>query len=307
MIMWTINAFAGAGGNIGVKDGREYGELSNPIYSSVARLDSNGYVKGTAGFIAENIVITNRHVAETCIRNKCSVYFWDGTQYQTSDVEILAMPKEHKKDNGTDWAILKTSIPNKNFKQLAPFTTKGLVYRGGFGVMRLIPDEEIPIIKQALVEARDAKCEPGEGTVSCVNRVANKLLIEKYNLKPLFNDAKKFKIQQCSIHTIMNTGMVRTNCDSSSGDSGAPLLRGNQTVGLNNYGLHGIFDEEEWRGAYAVNTNNFYNIFQIIMAKENPGWPSVDTIKILQDDNIITDPQEIQRQAEQSLLNYQCN
>lgn len=52
--------------------------------------------------------------------------------------------------------------------------------------------------------------------------------------------------------------MLRTNCDSSGGDSGAPLIRGKEIVGLNNSDPQNIFNQNDNNGAGVLNTNNFY-------------------------------------------------
>ena len=310
VIVLSVDAFAGYGGNIGLKDDRQYDNLSNPLYSSVARFDANGKPRCTAGFVSENIIITNHHCADLCARNKCSIYFWDGKQYQTSDVNIIAMPKEYSTKDGTDWALFKSDVPNKNFKTVAFTTTGGAVLRGGYGTLRVISDDEIPIIKKAFGEARrTAKCAPSEDKITCVNKVANEILQKQHNIPSLFNDNEKFKTQRCDIHTI-SEGLVRTTCDSSGGDSGAPLLRGNQLVALNNSGNQSVFGESEKYGAYALNTINFYQAVQdAVMGRWMPpisfGGSAQNDANA--DSVIATDPQEIQSIMENRLLDFQCD
>lgn len=267
--MMSANAFAGPSGNIGFRDDRRYGQLSELLYSSVARIEKNGSVHGTAGFVSENLVITNRHVAEGCRTGNCSIYFWDGKQYQTSGIQLVTSPKEYKKEHKegtpTDWAIMKSEIPNKNFRSVAPESTPGEVLRGGFGLLRIISDSEIPLIKQAYIEAAKEKCADGEERINCLNRIANDLLQKKYKLKPLFGDQKNFKVQNCKILKV-SPEMLETNCDSSGGDSGAPLIRGNQVVGLNVAGAQEIFRPVKKSISYAINTQNFYDAVQRVLS-----------------------------------------
>ena len=60
--------------------------------------------------------------------------------------------------------------------------------------------------------------------------------------------------------------MVETDCDSSGGDSGAPLLRSAQIVGLNNSGLQSVFGNDSVN-ANALKTENFYAQVQSAIAK----------------------------------------
>ena len=263
--MMSANAFARLSGNVGFRDDRRYGQLSELLYSAVARVEKKGVTLGTAGFISENLIITNRHVSDICIKIGCSIYFWDGKQYQTSDVHLVTSPKEYNSKTETDWVIMKSDIPNKHFMSVAPESTPGNVLRGGFGTLRIIADSEIPLIKQAYREAAKEKCTDGEERISCLNRNAKKILQEKYNLKPLFGDQDNFKVQNCKILKV-TPEILTTNCDSSGGDSGAPLIRGNQIVGLNVFGFQDIFRPEKTSFSGAINTRNFYDAVQRILS-----------------------------------------
>lgn len=278
----TSTALAGAGGNIGVLDDRRYGSLQDPLYSSIGRFTTQSGNACTAGFISENLVLTNRHCATLCTStNKCSIRFWNGNKYvNTAVVTIVAIGEPGTTLDGRDWAILRTNDPNPNFKNLAQKSTTGPVNRGGYGGLRVIKDEEVQPLKALFKQTYDRyyeqECKTKEDPYSCLWQHFNDAA-KAAGFEPLLGDSANFKVQQCNItgqHPRSNK-MVTTDCDSAGGDSGAPLLRGNFIVGLNNSGPHSFFTDNESIGGNAVKTENFYTIAKSLMTI-NGRLPSSD-------------------------------
>ncbi|MBO4746132.1 MAG: trypsin-like peptidase domain-containing protein [Alphaproteobacteria bacterium] len=270
----STTALANTGGNIGVLDDRTYGSLQDPTYSSIAQFRTKDSIC-TSGFIAPNLVLTNRHCVSSCTTpGVCSVKFWNGHNYvetpTTKIVEIGNGPG-NMTSNGSDWAILQTADANTNFKNVAAKTSVGPVNRGGYGDLRVIEDSEVDTLKAIFIETAEkynAECKAQESRgdndfESCVFKHFNDEL-KKRGYKPVLGDYNNFKVQRCNINGDRPNSpkMVSTSCDSAGGDSGAPLLRGNSIVGLNNSGPHSFFTNNETNGASAVKTENFYSAAQ---------------------------------------------
>lgn len=324
MCLVATHCFAGAGGNIGLVDDRRYGSLEEPLYSAIGRLS----IGCTAGFVSNNLIITNQHCVPAC-NNGCTIHFFDGKQYQDSPVQLVALPAKSKtrSSDGTDWAIFKSAIPNNNFKSVAPKTTLGTVNRGGFGLLRVIDDSEIPELKQIyanVTKQRAEECKQAKDALSCIHKYVNQEL-DRRGIKPLFGDSKNFKVQECTIREFVDNGkMTDTNCDSSGGDSGAPLLRGNEIVALNNSGPQTVFGKDDIHGARALNTSNFYEAVKNEIRRANatpsnpapsnpgasttPGEPAAPSEPgTTGDPNVVTDPTTLQSVINQALTDFQCD
>lgn len=258
--------FAGPGGNIGTYDRRTYSNLSDPDYNSIVQIKLQNGTKSicTGGFISKNFFITNLHCAKICEKSGCKITFYDGTKWH-KNVQITRKfygHDEYETVDGRDWAIFRSSVPNPKYKQIAPNSTIGSVKRGGFGTLRIIKDDEIPTLKMLLATTRmlrntECKSKPKNYT-KCIMDYFNTAL-KANNIPVLTGDTNRFKIQTCNIKSFFsNKKMLQTDCDSSGGDSGAPLIRGNKIVGLNNSGPQNIFNKNDNIGAAALNTNNFY-------------------------------------------------
>ena len=263
LFLYTVNAFAGYGGYIGTHDNRRYGSLSEPEYNSVVKLTVGGG-RCTGGFVSKNAILTNSHCAVLC-KNGCVAEFWNGSALETSNAKIAAYVEKHETLNGKDWAILLSDKESNFYKSVSPTTTPGQVLRGGFGALRIIEDNEIPFLQNLYSQVykdpetiRECKTK-GKMDVSCVNKRVDKKL-KQIGKQPLFKDADNFKVQNCNIigdKEGTDGKMVQTNCDSAGGDSGAPLLRGNQIVAINNSGQQMVFGNTD-KNANAVKTQNFY-------------------------------------------------
>ena len=344
----STDAFAGAGGNIGQHDNRTYGSLQEPLYSAIGRLS----VGCTAGFIDTNTIITNHHCFVAC-QNRCTLHFWDGVSYQESAITAVTIPRENanQSTNGTDWVLYRTEIPNPNFKTIAPESTLGPVDRGGFGLLRVIKDDEIPRLKQIYSQVTNQHKEeckkkyPNDNNklLACIHAYVTTELARQ-GIEPLFQDSKRFKIQKCNIHTFVDDNKrVRTDCDSAGGDSGAPLLRGNVIVGLNNAGPQTVFSNDDKKGAFALNTNNFYGPIRALQSLHthistantgNPATSSTTTTTATtptttttattptqvnepatsvppapepQNQQLITDPAQIQQMMLNALEDFNCD
>ena len=274
-VLYTANVFGGYGGYIGQTDNRRYGSLSDPEFYGIAKLSIDGG-RCTGGFISKNLVLTNNHCAVSCAQGKqCSAEFWNGSAYEKSNLRIAAYYKEYKTLNGKDWAILISDKDNNFYRQILPKSTSGQVLRGGFGTLRIIKDNEIPYLKSLYLMVSKKyrqQCEEksktaNENFVECINKIVNAEL-KKAGRKPLFGDRDNFKIQTCSVlgnHPKSNK-MIKTDCDSAGGDSGAPLLRNGKIVGLNNSGAQYVFGNAD-ANANAVKTENFYDYAQTYIKK----------------------------------------
>lgn len=257
---FSINAFAEYGGYIGSHDNRRYGSLEEPEYNGVIKLTAGGAIKGTGVFVSKNIILTNSHCIGAC-RNGCNAEFWNGDGYETSNLKVITNNVNYKIFNGTDWGLLLSDKDSNFYKPIAPMSSIGQVQRGGYGILRIIEDDEIPFLKElyAKITAENREeCKKSSNTIECFNRLLDKKLIE-LGKKPLFKDVNNFKVQTCNIigNTQKSNKMIQTDCDSAGGDSGAPLLRNNMVVGLNNAGLHGVFGDTDIN-AVATKTENFY-------------------------------------------------
>lgn len=274
MALYTANVFAGYGGYVGQYDNRSYGNLSDSEYSGIVKLTTDSGGRCTGGFISKNLIITNDHCALKC-KNRCTAEFWNGSGYEKSNVKAVVYYTQYGVQDGTDWAILLSDKDSKFYKSIMPQTTSGQVLRGGYGTLRIIEDSEIPYLQNLYSEAvqkynRECKTlEQSKKTsfFECVNHKVEQQL-KNSGKKPLFGDVDNFKVQKCNIlRTIPGSAnMVETDCDSSGGDSGAPLLRSAQIVGLNNSGLQSVFGNGSVN-ANALKTENFYTQAQSAIAK----------------------------------------
>ena len=226
-------------------------------------------------------MLTNNHCALICANgNKCTAEFWNGSRYETANLKIRMYRKDYDIYNGTDWAILISDKESDFYKPVSPSTTPGQVLRGGFGMMRVIKDSEVDYIKNLYDNAMTNpvikdKCKEAEKSgrqtfIECINGFVDAELTQM-GKEPLFHDNNKFKIQTCNIlgnHAQYPKTMVKTDCDSSGGDSGAPLLRDGQIVGLNNSGFQNVFGDID-ENANGVKTENFYTDAQKVISEQS--------------------------------------
>lgn len=269
--LFSLNAFAGYGGYIGKYDNRRYGALSEPEYNSVVKLTMDHGIRCTGGFISKNLILTNNHCLPSC-QNGCVAEFWNGSGYEKSNVKIASFAPKASGFSGADWGILVSDKETKFYKNIVPVSTPGQVLRGGYGVLRVIEDDEIPFLREIYsqtVEEYKEECQKQKYTVyaECINRHVDEKL-KKMNKKQLFGDLGNFKVQTCKILGTyeQDRKLLKTDCDGAGGDSGAPLLRDNSIVGLNVGGFQMVFGADEVN-ARAVKTENFYLYAQDIIKK----------------------------------------
>ncbi len=277
--LFSANAFAGYGGYIGTHDNRRYGSLEEPEYHGVAKLTANGLVKVTGVFVSKNIILTNSHVVFSC-KNGCVAEFWNGSEYEKSNLKVLKYNEKSMPEDGTDWGLLLSDKDSNFYKSIAPMSSIGPVNRGGYGALRIIEDDEIPFLKDLYTKVKEEYKEECDKKPDCFNRIVEKKL-EKLGKKPLFKDDNNFKVQNCNIvrNLKKSNKMVETDCDSAGGDSGAPLLRSNVIVGLNVSGLHKVFGEEKIN-AKAIRTENFYTETQRVIKQYQFANEPEETLKL---------------------------
>lgn len=269
--IFATNVFAGYGGYIGKYDNRRYASPSEPEYSGLVRLTKGAKVIGSGVFVSENLILTNNHCVEAC-QNDCVAKFWNGSGYETSNVKVVSVNPNDSASSGYDWGLLVSDKTSKFYKPIAPVSTPGQVLRGGYGQLRVIEDDEIPLLKEVYSRTKQEykkECEEQKGMPyeECINKKVDEKL-EQMGKKPLFHDAGILKVQTCKIigNYAKNPKMLETDCDSSGGDSGAPLLRNGEIVGLNNSGFQMVFGKTE-TGARAVKTETFYLYVQEMIKK----------------------------------------
>ena len=269
--LYAQSALAGYGGYIGEYDNRRYGSIAEPEYNGVVKLSRAGIVKGTGVFVSKNIILTNSHCVQSC-QNSCTAEFWNGSGYETANLKLFLYNKDSSVLAGTDWGLLLSDKESNFYKPIAPISTNGRVNRGGYGMLRIIEDSEIPFLKelyaQTMAEFKD-ECEKTPSTIECINKRVDEKLKEM-GKKQLFGDRDNFKVQSCNIlgtHPQSNK-MLKTDCDSSGGDSGAPLLRNGTIVGLNNGGLREVFGPDK-ANACALKTENFYTYVQYAITQQD--------------------------------------
>ena len=313
--LYTANVFAGYGGYIGQHDDRSYGKLSDPEYSGIVKLTLNDGSRCTGVFISKNLILTNDHCALMC-KDNCVAEFWNGSGYEKSNLKIVVYRKKYQESDGTDWAILFSDKESNFYKPIVPQTTTGQVLRGGYGTLRIIEDNEIPYLQNLYNEMQQEyyrECKSLEQSkkmafFECINRKVDKQL-EKFGKKPLFGDSNNFKVQTCKIlgNRSDSSNMVRTDCDSSGGDLGAPLLRSAQIVGLNNTGQQFVFGESSVN-ASAVKTENFYRYAQetILKYKDNGNNNAQNNNNNNANTNL-NNNSELKQLLEQRLLDFDCD
>ena len=344
--LYTANAFCGYGGYIGQYDNRTYGSLSSPEYRGVTKLSVGGY-SCTGGFVSKNLILTNDHCALHC-RNECSALFWNGSGYEKSKLRVVAYYEQFETLDGNDWALLLSDKESNFYKPVSPTSSPGQIIRGGFGALRIIENDEIPFLKQLYIQTQkefgtSCKRQQKISYYECINEHVNTRL-ENMGKKPLLSDSNNFKVQTCKIlgtHPQSNR-MLLTDCDSSGGDSGAPLLRNNQIIGLNNSGKQNIFGTET-ANASAIKPENFYKYVQKYIKKyeqtqnntsnnnnnnssnnsttsgtnntqpipqpnQNTGTQNTNNPTPTTPQPVIhDDPQKIQQLLQQKLLNFDCD
>ena len=269
--LYTANVFAAYGGNIGAHDDRVYSSLADQNYRGVVRFFDKHGTFCTGTFITKNLVLTNSHCALLC-KNGCAIEFYNGSEYEKSNLKIVAYYENFEVLAGNDWALLVSDKESKFFVPVVSRTTNGSVLAGGFGMLRIIKDEEIPFLKKLYVETDKefrSECKKEQIYYACINKHVEKKL-KDMGRKPLFNDGENFKIQNCKItgsHP-KSQNMIKTDCDAAGGNSGGGLLRNKQLVGLVNSVVMDVFyEEDEVSGATGLKTENFYNNSQKYIKK----------------------------------------
>ncbi len=274
LMLITTNLWAGAGGYIGEYDSRKYGSLENPEYSAITRLWLNetnrGYSRCTGTFIDNNLILTNSHCAVSCVRGEnCSADFWDGKKYVTTKIEPIMLNENFQVVAGDDWALMMAYDANPNVRKVASTTTLGDVSFGGYGTLRVIKNEELPIIRKIAEETFQKygkQCDKEKEFWGCWwNFVEQE--VKKAGLKPLTGDSENLKIRSCKIvkNSLSDGGkvypnMVALDCDSAGGDSGSSLARGDTVVALYNSGINSLTVQvAEDNGGGAVKNQNFYS------------------------------------------------
>lgn len=275
LALYTSNAMASFGGHIvGNHDDRVYASVSNPEYRGLVRLTANrgGVCSGT--FVSKNLILTNSHCAVAC-KNGCSAYFYNESGNEKSNLKVVAYYPNYDIFNGTDWALMLSDKDSSFHRSITPQTTTGPILSGGYGMMRILKDEEIPTLKQLYAQTKQEfkeKClreskNNSNAWIGCINKHFETKVQER-GIEPIFRDSGNFKVQNCKILGTMqgHDKMIYTDCDAAAGNSGGPYLRGGQIVGLNNCGFNDIFDEKS-AGAGGLKTENFYNSVQKYVKK----------------------------------------
>ena len=140
----------------------------------MVRLTKSMDIVGTGVFVSENLILTNNHCVEAC-KSGCAARFWNGSEYETSNVKVVSVNPNDSASSGYDWGLLVSDKASKFYKHIAPVSTPGQVLRGGYGLLRVIEDDEIPLLKEVYSQTKQEykkKCKEQKGMpyAECINK-----------------------------------------------------------------------------------------------------------------------------------------
>ncbi|MCR4918180.1 MAG: trypsin-like serine protease [Alphaproteobacteria bacterium] len=257
--------YASTGGRIGAVDNRVYADMADPKYHSIVRLTSKQGVC-TGVFVSPNLILTNAHCVIQCVNGECKAQYWNGTNQEDSNLTVVRYDKDPGISDGNDWALLKSDKISNFYRPISAHSTAGEIMSGGFGMLRIIKDNEIDDLKKVykkVTSEYQTECKNTDDFIACINVHVDKEL-KNQGMEPLWQDTGRFKAKNCEILGEYNGKMLRTNCDGAAGDSGSAMLRNEQIVGLNNsIYMDDVFGADSEKGMRGLKTENFYDDIQI--------------------------------------------
>lgn len=172
---------------VGKIDNREYVDWSQAPYNKIVLFLN----KCTGQYIAKDLIITAAH----CVYNACydselelpSKCTFTNSAGQSGTGRVIAVGREHSLTRGipfdgpgytpaTDWVLLKTdNLVADSWFHVATETKPGQYNSVGFGGIRIIDDQELPIIRQKYVLFLRQKYD--------IKHVSSKKILEKTKLR----------------------------------------------------------------------------------------------------------------------------
>lgn len=280
-------------GDIGM-DRRKYVDWNTAPYNNYVRICIESGC-GTGQFISAAHILTTKSLARCCGvsgRAPCFIYTSDGGAYPATLVQAGGGTSKCEPDaikGESDWAVLAlqyrdnmlTRLNSKQFGFKPGTSANNGLWRGGFGDLRVLTDQDVKDIKTAYTEWIKYTYPDGlksdEGTQHGANMEPEgydiyekkgakfatflskfKELTGKDFISDYLGDNERFKvIENCSLK--QNTGNVfMHDCATWDGDNGAAILdNNNRVVALSTdpkNSIGGIGD-----GNVAISVNDVFN------------------------------------------------
>lgn len=230
-------------GWVGTKDPRRYvsdEEKTVFPYNKIVKIQV-GNSLSTGTIVAPNIVLTCGHcICEAKINSSVKLYMSNGQTntgsvwYSSNRDDIsndYALIVFRNEENGPFLNMSNVAVPDKN------------VMRIGYDTLKILQDDEIPVVKKAFADVLGKYKTITDGNVfDAMNDVESQL--QKYSCKSesdkncvrcsgnescIFDDGDRLKVQDsCSATTIqpVSSGgsLIVTNCAGNQGGSGSPLI-----------------------------------------------------------------------------------
>ena len=282
-------------------DKRRYAEWNSAPYNNYVRVCSDAGC-GTGQFISAAHILTSKGSAGCCGvsgKPECVVYTSDGGKYLAKLVQAgggLSKCDGAAIEGKTHWGVLElqsrddilTRLKSKNFGFKSGTSTANGLWRGGFGDLKVLTDQDVKDIKNAYAEwlklvypyntsKRDAVAERGanmelEGYDIYENNGAQfatflnkfKELTGKDFIADYLGDSEHFKvIDNCSLKQGAG-GVLMHDCAAWSGDGGSAILNNkNEIVALTTFSMNSI--DGAGIGNLAISTNDIFSTVKEIL------------------------------------------
>lgn len=255
-ILFPLSSIAG----VGKIDNREYVNRQKSPYNMIVHFMG----KCTGQYVASDLILTNAHcVYQACHDSEISMPLcrFENFAGKSGSGRVVSVGRKYSLNNGgafvdenyspdTDWAIIKTDdLPSDTWFNVGTATVPGRYNSVGFGAMRIIADDELPIIRKKYVSFLRKRYDMGRMSAK---KILNETKLETtmwadfdsflsdatdetgVSIAPLFpaDEEKKLKLHaDCEINTVKN-GYFFHNCDTFHGNSGGAIFRQNQLHGI---------------------------------------------------------------------------
>lgn len=219
----------------------------------------------TGQYVSPNLILSAGH----CKKDNDYVTY-RVLNYKYKDVSGLvelihtAYIHDQEYDKPGDWAVWLIKDPkyyNKDyFNTLVPSEDLDVI-NAGWGAIRVLKDDEIKKLKSFLQEEGD-KIQ----TADLYGKLADEL--KSLNL-PDLEDGDQLKASECKVfYNKSNPDILKTNCDSWTGNSGGGYVQDNTLYGICSYGAD-TFDDDS-NTDYMVSAKQFKAKLQELITKH---WP----------------------------------